>query len=400
MQTGFVRLLLLLVSSLGATCLLRGQANICASADRALADGRLGEAQSLYESCIQSDPSRFETLSNLGIVYTRLGKFTDAVRVYGQALKLNPDNVAVRINLGLAFLKSDKIQEASQEFALAVSSQPENMQAVQLLAFCHFQLGDFEKAIQGAERVLKANPDEAAAAYLLGASYLKTGQYDKAVPSIELAMRKTNSGQSHAILGEAYLGVKAYRRALEEFSKALAIDSSIPGLHGQMGKAYAGLGNTPKAMAEYRQELDNNSTNFDAALSLARLYRLTNSLEEAKEYLLQAEKLRPGNPAVLYEYAVFALSDKDYPQAEKCLQRVLEKLPEFLDAHVLLAEVYFRTRRRDEGLREKAIVKKLRQSQQTTEMAIEKTRSPLAETPMRQASPDQESPDGRPGASR
>jgi Tfp pilus assembly protein PilF len=55
---------------------------------------------------------------------------------------------------------------------------------------------------------------------------------------------------------------------------------------------------------------------------------------------------------------------KDYAKAETLLTSILQRLPGYMDAHVLLTEVYFKTKRPDDAGREKAIVEALRQADQ------------------------------------
>ncbi len=343
----------------------------CKVADRALAQGQLEDALSRYQACLKQSAPRFETLSNLGIVYARLGQFNEAIKIYQQALALNPENPQVNMNLGLAFLKSERYEEAGRAFARALLAQPDNTQVEQLLAFCNFQLGQYELAAVEAERVLKAKPEDPSAAFLLGSAYLKLQFYDKAIPLIDLALRKTNSAKTHAILGEAFLGVRAYRKALEEFSIAFKLDPNIPGLHSDMGRAYAGVGTTDQAIKEFRKELEKNANDFEANYNLARLRRLSNDNEAARNYLAKAEQLRPDDPSVTFENAVFAVQAKDYSKAEALLQRVLEKHPNSTEAHVLLSEIYFKTSRRDEAEREKAIVQRLEKEEQARHAAWE-----------------------------
>ena len=78
---------------------------------------------------------------------------------------------------------------------------------------------------------------------------------------------------------------------------------------------------------------------------------------------------RPGDPSVAYEYASFAMQDKNYARAEELLRGVLDKVPTYTDAHVLLAEAYYKLRRPDDARREKAIAEALGQAEQARVVA-------------------------------
>ncbi len=341
----------------------------CAEGDRALAARDFALAQGNYQKCLEEGTPSFETLSNLGIVHAQLGQFEQAIKAYQQALALTPANPPVLMNLGLAYLKMGRHAEAAAEFARSLLSDPGNAKTEELLAFCHFQMKEYALAALEAERVHKALPDDPSAAFLLGSAYLKLDLYSQAIPLIDFALRKINSGETHMILGEAYLGVKAYKEALAEFLRAEKLSPNMPGLHADLGTAFSGIGDADRAKEEYRKELATNPTNFEANYFLGRLQRLSGDLVEARKLLVKAAELRPGDPSVQYEFAVFAMKDKDYAKAKELLEAVLAKYPSYTDGHVLLAEVYFRMHRPEEGKREKAVVDALKKAEQERQSA-------------------------------
>lgn len=328
----------------------------CVIGDQALAQGQPQLALEEYQKCQAKGPPNLKILSNLGMAFAGLNQFDEAIRYYGQALALDPGNPPIRFNLGLAYLKTNRPEQAAKEFARSLMGDPDNLRALELLAVCHFQLRDVELAAYEAEQVLKAEPQESSAAFVLGSSLLRLGNYKEAIPLIYSSLKDSNSSEAHLVLGQAFVGVKAYAQALKEFQQAESLAPDLKEIHSELGTAYAGLGETEKAIAEYERELKKNPDSFDANYFLGRLNRLSNNLDAARRYLAKAESLRPGNPSVAYEYAVLAMQANDYAKAESLLRAILEELPDYLDAHVLLAEVYFHLHRTADGRREKALV--------------------------------------------
>ena len=336
----------------------------CVIGDRALAQGQPQLALEEYEKCLPEAPSSLKTLSNLGMAYAGLSQFDQAIRFYAQALALDPGNPPVRLNLGLAYMKTNRPEQAAKEFARSLMGDPGNVRALELLAVCHFQLKDFELAAYEAEQVLKAEPKESSAAFLLGSSLLRLGIYKPAIPLIYSSIEKSDTPEAHQVLGQAFLGVKVYRQALKEFQQAERLAPDRAEIHSQLGTAHAGLGETDKAIAEFEKELEKDPNNFDANYYLGRLNRLSNNMDAARKYLAKADGLRPGDPSVAYEYAVLAMGDHDYAQAESLLLKIIQELPDYLDAHVLLAEVYFHLHRTTDGRREKALVEAMKSAEQ------------------------------------
>ncbi len=341
----------------------------CHSADQALAQKRFEVAKGLFEACLKQGSPTFESLSNLGVTYAALGQFKEAIQAYQQALALNSTNPELYMNLGLALLKTGRFDEAARAFARVLILEPRDAKAEELLALCHYQLKHYELAAAELVPVHEANPGEASAAFLLGSSYLKLDAYPQAIPLLMMAAAKSNTPETHAVLGEALLGVKAYRMALAEFQKAAASKPDLPDLHADLGTAYAGMGDTATALKEYQKELERDPNDFNANYFMGRLKRISGDSQGAQTYLARAARIRPGDASVAYEYAILAFQAKDYAKAETLLNQVLATLPTYTDAHVLLSQVYFKTHRLDEGNREKAIIAELRQREQAEEDA-------------------------------
>lgn len=336
----------------------------CVIADQALAQGQPQLALDQYQKCLPEAPPTFKTLSNMGMAYAGLNQFDQAIRFYGQALALNAGNPGVRLNLGLAYLKLNQPDKAAKEFARSLMSDAANLRTLELLAICHFQMKEFELAAYEAGQVLKAEPNEDSAALVLGSSLLRLGLYRDAIPLIYSSIQNHNSPDGHLVLGEALVGIKAYTEALKEFQEAEKLAPDLDQIHSELGTAYAGMGETDKAIAEYQKELEKHPDNFDANYSLGRLNRLNNNMDTARKYLAKAETLRPGNASVAYEYAVLAMQANDYAKAESLLLGIVQQLPDYVDAHVLLAEVYFHMHRSADGMREKALVDAINSAEQ------------------------------------
>src|SRR5439155_10823957 len=266
----------------------------CQSATRALAEHRYETARLQYETCLKQAVPGVENLSNLGMAYAQLGQFDQAIKTYHQALALDPGNPALRMNLGLAYLKSGRTAEAKVEFARTLMADLNNAKAQELLALCHYQSKEFELAALEAERALSARQEDSTA-FLLGSAYLKLGLYREAIPLLYGAAQKTKSPETRLVLGEAFLGVKAYSSALKEFLAAEAASPETPGLHNDLGTAYAGLGQPDKAQAEFETQLAATPNDFEANYYLGRLKRLANDPEGAKQFLAKADRGRPGD---------------------------------------------------------------------------------------------------------
>ena len=81
----------------------------------------------------------------------------------------------------------------------------------------------------------------------------------------------------------------------------------------------------------------------------------------AKQHLEKALFVRPADVRVLYQLATIALAEGEPEKARPALEAVVKEAPQFVEAHVTLATVYYRLKRKADGDRERAIVEKLNQ---------------------------------------
>src|SRR3712207_124928 len=70
--------------------------------------GDLEGARAAYEAALRSLPRRADALTNLGVVFARLGRYGEAVKSYRAALAVDPLMVETRLNLGIVHFKTEE----------------------------------------------------------------------------------------------------------------------------------------------------------------------------------------------------------------------------------------------------------------------------------------------------
>ena len=334
----------------------------CVLGDQALAQKQPDLAVIEYNKCLSKNPPTFKMLSNLGIAYAQQKKFPEAIQAYGQALALDPDNATVRINLGLAYMKTNRPKEASAEFARSLMANPHDAKALELLAYAHFALGDYALAAYEAGLVHQASPGDPSAAYIQGASYMRMGMNVQAIPLIENSLPQVKSADAFMVLGEALLGVRYGPAALEAFRAAEKMNPTLPGIYADLGAGLEFMAELDEAKAAFLKELARDPDNFKANYLLGQWERVHGDNAEALKYLDKASKLQSDNPGPAYELSVLAMRSLDYQKAEAILESILQRFPSFTEGHVLLAQVYSRLHKTQEGARERALAAALQEA--------------------------------------
>ena len=84
--------------------------------------GRLGEAEREYQGALRQDPRLRESLVNLGELYTKQGRYEDALPLLRRAFQASPDVARLRTTLGQALRRRGN--------ELAQLGRPEEAQAL------------------------------------------------------------------------------------------------------------------------------------------------------------------------------------------------------------------------------------------------------------------------------
>lgn len=333
--------------------------------------GKLEEAIRAYQAILVSHPDRADVRSNLGAAYSRLGRYEEAIEQYKKALALDINNQTIRFNLALAYYKAALFAEAAGELTRFIAATPNNLperlNAVLLLADCQVRLGEYKKVVELLTPLADAsadNPNSRAIAYLLGNALISDGQLDKGQVLIDRVFRDENSAEARLLIGSLLLLMDDASGATKELERATELNPRLPTLHAWKGRTLMRLGDSEKAKTEFRSELANNPNDFDANLYLGIVLRQDKQFDEAYGYLSRAVQLRPQEQYARYHFgAVLAALGKPN-EARPFLEGVVKEHPDFVEARALLATVYYRLNRKEDGDREQAIVQKLNAEQQ------------------------------------
>jgi tetratricopeptide (TPR) repeat protein len=335
--------------------------------------GDLEGAASEYRQFLKLHPEATAIHSNLGAALAGLGRFEEAISEYQIALKQSPDLIAARLNLALCYYKMGRIEDAASELEKVRAASPENLQAVLLLGDCYMSLGRESDVIRVLEPEEQKHPDDLAIAYLLGTAYIREKRVQEGQVLVDRILRNGDSAEAHLMLGTAKMGAQDFAGARDEFAKAVALDPNLPEVHVLYAKALMLTGDSDLSAKEFETELRVDPYNFDANLQLGAMAKQEQNYEQAKKYFVRAGETRPGDPGVRYQLALLDVDEGALDKARETLEGLVKESPQFLEAHVTLALVYYRLKRPDDSKRERDIVQKLTAEAQAKQPGVKQS---------------------------
>lgn len=320
-----------------------------------------------YRKYLEQKPDSVIARSNLGAALSKLGRFEEAIAEYSQALKKAPANVGVRINLALAYYKTAQISIAAKQLAEVVSRQPSNRQAVLLLADCNLQMGEDKKVIELLAPLEKESPDDKSLVYLLGTAYIRDKQPDRGQVLVNRILREGDSAEARLLLGTTKMNAQEFAEALIDLQKAVELNPKLPDVYSYYGLALLATGDMNGAAEAFRKELEFNPNDFVSNLQLGVVLKQDQQYDKARAFFDRALRVRPGDPGVRYQLATLDLMTGSVDEARIKLEQLIKDTPQFVEAHVSLATVYYRLKRKADGDRERELVLKLNAESQAAQ---------------------------------
>jgi tetratricopeptide (TPR) repeat protein len=321
--------------------------------------GDIDRAIQSYEKYLRVRPDSPIALSNLGAAYARAGRYEDAIAQYQHALRAQPGNVPVELNLALAWYKTGETEKAAPVFEKVHNAAPGELQPALLLADCWLAMGRNKDVISLLAPFSGGKPENPAVQYALGTAYVRDNQIERGQVLIDRILRDGNSAEARLLMGTTKLNVSDFSGALEDLTQAVKINPKLPDVYSYYGIALLRTGDQKGAAAAFRQALEANPNDFNSNLQLGVLAKMDENYDEALRYLNRSLLVRPGDIGVRYQLASIAFGQGGTEEARARLEQIVKEAPTFNEAHVTLATVYYRLKRKEDGDRERAIIQKL-----------------------------------------
>lgn len=155
--------------------------------------GRTRDAESLYKSLLDSDPSDREVAAALIDLYEEQDQIDLALALLRELEKKDPENAAIFERITLDLARAGRFEEAEKRARALAARRPENRANLRLLAQVLFEKGE----VAGGEKILRGllatDPDDEQARRLLAAEFLRDRRFSEARPLLEEGLRRAGT---------------------------------------------------------------------------------------------------------------------------------------------------------------------------------------------------------------
>lgn len=336
MKRQFALLLLGLFASMGASAFARDQGAASTDSPESLA-----QAERRWRAAVQKDPRDATAFATLGVVFSREGKYEDAVGAYQKALALNPSLPGLQLNLGLAHFKHGNFPAAIGPFRAALAAEPQSVQARTLLGLSYYGAKKFADAATQLAEVTTSDPGNLELRRVLAQSCLWAKKYDCALEQFrQIQTQDPNSAAAHMLSGEALDGLARTPEAITEFEAALKIAPREPEVNFGLGYLHWKLTQFDEAAKYFNDELAIDPNHPQALAYLADIAMKNNEPEKALPLLQKVVKQRDDIRIAYLDLGAILTQQKRYPEALAALKQAARLDPSQPDAHFRLGKLH------------------------------------------------------------
>jgi tetratricopeptide (TPR) repeat protein len=308
------------------------------------------EALSEHLAAVQANPYVADSWYYLADLYCDLAEWGKCKTTCQKALDLNPNHAGAHNLMGVFYAESGLYRRAKISYKDALTINPDYASAHWNLGLQYEYSGKLNQAQIEYEKAIVLEPNEALYHCALAGVYIEKDQTEKGENSLttckELTVQNPDEPQGHNALGMIYFEQGKYPQAIQEFQKAIKLDSNEYVYHSNLSNAYEETGQTQKAIEEAETTLRLSPNPFLAHLELLRLRLKFKDFAEACNELLLALKTGPfllvpslaggfmGLIAVAYILRIYflLLVFKDVKSGTNALRPILTMTQSFLAA--------------------------------------------------------------------
>lgn len=203
--------------------------------------------------------------------------------------------------------------------------------------------GQEEAALPYLHELVRRGSDNARIPRLIGQIYLQSGKLDDAERYIRKALEMSPSdADSWSELGSVFEARKDLPQALACYEKALALQPGLTYVHVNAAHAAELTGNNGKAERYYREALQSDPKNADAANGLGLMLAKQAHFDDAKQLFQRAIEDRPNFASAINNLGVLYLNTGKVDDAVAAFEYGLKVAPDEDILYLNLGRVYAR----------------------------------------------------------
>jgi tetratricopeptide (TPR) repeat protein len=272
----------------------------------------------------------------------RTGHAEEAIPTLRGMVESQSKNLEAWLVLGDAYLRTEKWELAEEAGRKAVSINDEKPGGYVLVSRSFVGRKNFPAAFGIIEKGLKNIKNNHELHTQRGVVYLAVDSVDRAIVEFSRAtLAEPNYYPALVALGDAYAKQKISALAVQQYEKAMAVDSMDTDLRFRLGQMYMKERRYGEAAQQYQQVLAVDSSNAKATLDLAKLYFAAKQFENSAMLFAKHLAKNPGDKDMWPFYMDALFYSRQFPDAIAVADKLLAADPNSAKALRVKARSHF-----------------------------------------------------------
>jgi tetratricopeptide (TPR) repeat protein len=265
------------------------------NADQLAAGGKFVQAIAAYQQAISANPKEPANYIAVARVQLIVGQYLEAQKNIEKAILLNRNSALAQAILGRSLAMQDDYLAAESAYNTALGIDPNNALAhayyaellVDLVNQGKGQLGSLDKAAEESRKAVALDSSLYETHQARGLVLESTSNYEDAVAEYQAALAiNDNIASLHLALGRIYyVNMNNYVQAVEEFTKAYALNPGDPLPNLYISRVYVKTGDFAKAAQYAEQALKDDPADATLQGNLGSMYYKLGEYDLAIQYL-------------------------------------------------------------------------------------------------------------------
>ncbi|UCE67940.1 MAG: tetratricopeptide repeat protein [Candidatus Zixiibacteriota bacterium] len=255
------------------------------------------------------------------------GDFQDAATTAAEGLKTDPEHFKLLRISGQIQLELGQHGQALEFFEKALGQKSKDIETLYGAGMSALKIGEYNKAAEYFQRGLDRKK-QARFYYGLGMAQTELGNYSEADLNLRKAIDKEETvAEYHLALAEENYRYKVYPIAINEFKKAVELDSTlektVPDLYYKIGESYLNLQNILQAIFYYKKGLELFPDDIVAWKKLARICEVANKPADAVYCIENVVRIAPDDGEWWFKLAGNYLNIKNREKATESYEKAI-----------------------------------------------------------------------------
>lgn len=316
-------------------------------------------AEPLLRRCLQDEGESLQALLPLTMMMVVQQRVEDGLDFGARALILGPDNPNVRYWYGRALLLAGKPEQAQQQWEQGMLLDAGHVGILEAMTRLNLQQGRFAVAYNLLRQMRLQGVAEPWLFRLQADLAKQRGQWEQAADHWrEVAEREGATEESQLMQGELMILAGKAEVAVDIFRRALDRQRTAA-MCGGLGEAWFALDQLDSAVVALSEAVALAPQDSRHRFNLANVLELLGRFEEAGPQFRHYLELRPDDPVGRFHYAVHLRRRQAGDEAIAQLEEAVRLDPAYVQARVVLAQIYEETGRIEKALAEVSTLARL-----------------------------------------